>query len=301
MLRDGEQYHGEVIDTPHYELIADPSLLGFSHVEVVGTKLLASGHAVPSVVDVHFPDGDVMNGIPADWPAFILRPTHAVHGVDIVVSIERAHHIKYLHIDGLDSGSVFLEGTTLESLLMDVCAKLPAEASEENYSQIALGLDMGEPYGWENLSSFEELVDEGVISLEDYAALQEHRKGIIEANRTADIGGKRAFVDNFNRRTNPRGFFLKVIREPQGGVIIPHVVGEPHLTSNVLIALSTRYGEFQKKVHTMAPGRMMGAHSKHPIPGEHFDPKLGRVNMSTFHSAAWKWSGHALIVPNRDK
>lgn len=281
-----------------------PELQGFDHVVATEYTTLRSGHKVPSKYDVIFPDGSVRREHDADEVMYVLMP-HELPGIPpIVVTLDRAAHVKLLHIDGEDSGSVFNPGLDLETILMDAAAALPEAAVTGNYDREAFDIDMGVDYGWENLIADWEALEQGLISQQDYSLLHQYEDAILRKNLYGTLNEKRDFALEFNREFGLARVFLKVIRDQDGenGVVVPHMYGDAHPTSKVMMALSTRRPGPNRKLlrtvrhlHTITPGRAMG---KHPIPGQHrVRGDHDRIDMKSFRTSAYNWTHHLLILP----
>lgn len=283
---------------PHFALECDPLLLGFERLEVTAHHEFDDGYRIPTEVRVIFPDGSALEDVPADTPAFTLRALHRVHGLDIVVPIERAWHIKHLHLDGAEPGSVFTEGETLETTLTTLCEVLPLEASEGNFKRQAFNIDVGHNIGYENLGSLAELKARGVITGVDERIIASNWRRWVEINLAPD-DDKQAYVREFNEAYADHNIFLGIMRPPHN-VVLPLAVGDTAPTTRMMTALSTRWQEggsaAVRKMHTYTPGRQM---ERHPIPGEHRDPVSGRIVKKSIRSAMWHWSQHILLVPSR--
>lgn len=283
---------------PHFALECDPNLLGFERLEVTARQEFEDGYQMPTEVRVIFPDGSELEDVPADAPAFTLRALHRVHGLDIVVPIERAWHIKHLHIDGAEPGSVFREGTTLRSALAELCEVLPLEASEGNFTRQTFNVDAKSPIGYERHGTFEELREMGLITGMDERIIARHWREWVDINMSSD-DAKCNYVERFNRgyrgQTN---IFLGIIRPP-GNAVLPMVAGDwPEITTQVMTALSTRRrrdgNPSYRKMHTYTPGRSV---APHPLISEHRNPETGTVSKGSLRDSVWKWSHNLMVVP----
>lgn len=293
-------------------VVASPDLEGFEGIEPATYKVLQSGHKVPDLCDVTFPDGSVRRGRRADEIVYALVPDHIPDAIPIILTLDRAAHIKALHIDGEDSGSVFFEGTTLETILTDISTVLPEVVITGKYKKEAFDLDMGRDYGWENLVGVYEALSSGLISEGVQHLIEEYHREITRVNLNGTGEQKLSYAEWFNQKFAWSEIFLKVIREDSGGVIVPHIYGEPHTTSSVMMALSRRrqvapvlrgYRKYRRGrqevqyLHTISPGRSM---NKHPIPGQHTTGKERRLDMKSFKTSGYNWTHHFLILPPPD-
>jgi hypothetical protein len=285
-----------------FDLVVErPDLVDFECVTPVAFRTLPDGHKVPETYDILFPDGSATRSHRADEVLYRLNPIDIPHAIPIIVTLDRAAHVKHLHLDGGDSGSTFFEGTTLQQALQDVSEVLPETAISGNYEREAFTVDMGREYGWENLVDLWEALEQGLISQGSSHLMDTHYRDISRINREHTLEAKQHFVDYFNDKFKWSDIFLQVIREADGGVVIPHIYGEPHTTSSVMIALSTRRAKTKSErsvrfLHTLTPGRAMG---KHPIPGQHMAGSgvTRRLDTKSFRSSSYNWTHHLLVVP----
>jgi len=296
-----EPLPGAIAPMRNFDVVPNPEFEGLERIEPASfSEPREDGSRRITEVDVHLQDGTVHAGVWAGKTAFELRPT-TYDGATIVLTVERAHHILSIHVDGEDSGSTFVDGD-LHAIMTALSLALPREASTLNYGSEAFKIGFESQVGWDNLRSIEDLVADGVITECDQNLLDEYRREIIRQNLKGDTSDKQNLVQRFNRKHS--AIFLRLVRA--GQVVVPHVVAEPTPTETATLAVSTRWRylgrQSLKYIHSYYPSRIANSGvGKHPIPGEHIkDKKTGSIDMGSFNASAWKWSTHALLVPNRD-
>lgn len=286
---------------PHvrdFDIVPNPEFEGLQRIEPAQYVDRPDGSQRITKVDVHLEDGTVIDSVLASETAYEFKPVNFT-GATVVLTVERAHHIQSIHVDGEDSGSTFTEGR-LDTIMHGLSLALPREVSTLNYSSQAVQIDFEETVGWDNLRAIDDLVEDGVLSECDRGLLDDYRKHIRLVNLSDDEIAKEKLVRKFNAKH--AAVFLRCVRAAQ--VVVPHVVAEPQPTTIATLAVSTRWrylgGRGIKYIHSYYPSHKRNdGIGKHPIPGEHKD-KTGSINMASFNASAWKWSTHALLVPDRE-
>lgn len=291
-------------DGPQFELIFDEELAGFETATPTAWRQVRADYRVPSEYQLAFPDGREVGGVSADTRLFVMRPLNREHGIDIVANVRNAAHIQELHIDAHDSGSFFLEGTTLIDAMALLAEHLPRAASEGNYDRKPFYMAVQGFIGWENLLSIDQLVEDGVVNRGDARYLHQRFRDAWEIHRDGDDRAKEAFIEEINQQLSGDNLFIKLIRPPDN-VMMPHVYGELRLTNVIMAALSTNRRENYRRLHTLLPASNDALTTQglglHPIPGQFrtvSDPSGGkpRINEKAFKSSAWAWWHHAFII-----
>jgi len=179
---------------------------------------------------------------------------------NVVVTAAVAGHIKELHIDGKDAGSLFSEHHSLEELMLDVESKLPEDLAVKSGVQ-AFSVEMNKPMGKEGLASMQELLAAKQIEESDWKIIEAVRSEVYELNRAGTDEARQAFVEDFKSKNLACKIQFQVVR---GKVLVPVFKGQKQDTTKLFMVFGPD-ANGEKSMYTAAPGRNM---PRHPNPAQ---------------------------------
>jgi hypothetical protein len=265
-----------------YTVEANPNYLDFGKVSV--TKIDDTKPWKPALeVSVTKQDGSVEEGLDATTPFFTFKDKD---GNEMTVSAATAGHIDSLHIKGEDLGSKFSQGS-LDELCRDAAGRMPEGiATAAGVSDFAV--DMKKPMGKEGLATLDELVERGIISLEDLQKATSSKEMVKGLNASGAKEEKQVFIDEFLAANPESKVQFQLIR---GDVLVP-VVNAPKQDTTKLFMVFGPGANGKKTLYTMAPGRHM---PRHPNPGQHKNAE-GVIDQKTFDESAEAWFNTAMLT-----
>jgi len=201
------------------------------------------------------------------------------------ISLAVAGHIKDLHIDGNEAGSVF-NVSSLRELMDVVGANLPTGvAGEAGVS--AFSVETGRAMGEEGVGALSELLDKGLVAAEDIDSLSLSGAEIARLNLEGTPEDRATFVEAYNVQHPNSKIILQQIR---GGIIIPAAKVPKQPTTELFMVFGPT-GDKTKTMYTMAPGRVM---PRMPNPSEHIQD--GVVNAETFKESSDAWLNTVMLI-----
>lgn len=294
---------GERVHDTYFLLETNPAFVGFDRLEPAGN---ARGGV--SLVNVIWEDGATLRRVEANTPAYTLvDPTDRYAA--IALTLERADHIKKLHLAHGESGSYFTpiihddytpEPITLEMVMRKVAESVVPDALGGDWFRRTLEMPSGDLPGREGIASLESLLERGIISQSLFNLFFSWHERIAAANLTPGLEVKIRCIEEFKNTLQNNGIAspltLKLVREAEGGVVVPHVSAMPRLTNKMMVELTRDEKTGGTFIHTIAPGKAM---PRHPIRRLY---RAGKgVDMPALRNAAWLWSQHAHVEPLPDK
>lgn len=266
---------------PSFELKINADLQGFEAVEVTSVDE-SLPYKPPLEVAVTLADGTVAE-VAASTPYAVFVDKD---GGRLEVSIASAGHVKELHVDGKDAGSVF-DVSTIDELLVIVQEHLP-EGIAESDGVSAFSVETSRPMGEEGVGGLDVLLSAGLVSSEEVEEIAANTEVIIKLNLEGSDEDKNRFVAEYNAQHEGSKIKLQQVRS---GVIVLAADVPKQPTTELFMVFGPTGEENTKTMYTMAPGRFM---PKMPNPSEHTVD--GAVDENTFKESTDAWLSTAMLV-----